>query len=56
MKTIKIEIDDRYADVISITAIGVKNGMLLNVSTKNKEIDDGMTIKIGQEKTREEKA
>ena len=54
MKTIKIEIDDRYADVISITVIGVGSGML-NVSTKCKEIIDGMTFKVEQEEIKEGK-
>lgn len=54
MKAIKIEIDGRYADVISITVIGVGSG-ILNVSTKCKEIIDGMTFKAEQEEIKEEK-
>ena len=48
MKKVILEIDDNYADALSITCIGRCNGVL-NISIKGIEVIDNMLVLIGED-------
>lgn len=50
MKKVTIFIDDEYADVITITAIGQTSGVAVNATVAAYAVKDGMFIKIPAEK------
>ena len=50
MKRVTIFIDDEYADVIAITAIGMSLNHTTNVNISADKIEDGMCIEIPEKK------
>lgn len=50
MKKVTVFIDEEYADVITITAIGQTSGIEINATVAAYAVKDGMIIKIPAEK------